>query len=344
MEFQTLNNLETELHEPPQVLFEDYDSTCSTPYVSAPSSPDREPGPGWIHGGLFYSAPASPIHFTMTSLASKVSSTRPSSPDNSPLPLGSEFEFSARFGYTGSDQTRSMTSADELFLNGKIRPLKLSTHLERPQVLAPLLDVEHEDDDGSEDVRGRDVKVRVDKRRARSMSPLRNATFGLKIHDQNMCLDKDLGHKTDSNDNETISDPMSASSSSSSSSSSDGRRSKRWVFLKGFIRSKSEGRSNNIKLWSTISFSPLKEKKAGNKSNAVVQEPNHRPVNGIGKRRVPPSPHELHYTANRAQAEEMRKKTFLPYRQGLLGCLGFSSKGYGAMNGLATALNPVSSR
>ncbi|PPR88875.1 hypothetical protein GOBAR_AA31810 [Gossypium barbadense] len=140
MEFQTLNNLETELHEPPQVLFEDYDSTCSTPYVSAPSSPGREPGPGWIHGGLFYSAPASPIHFTMTSIASKVSSTRPSSPDNSPLPLGSEFEFSARFGYTGSDQTRSMTSADELFLNGKIRPLKLSTHLERPQVLAPLLD------------------------------------------------------------------------------------------------------------------------------------------------------------------------------------------------------------
>jgi hypothetical protein len=59
---------------------------------------------------------------------------------------------------------------------------------------------------------------------------------------------------------------------------------------------------------------------------------------------VPRSPHELHYTANRAQAEEMKKKTFLPYRQGLLGCLGFSSKGYGAMNGFARALNPVSSR
>lgn len=63
-----------------------------------------------------------------------------------------------------------------------------------------------------------------------------------------------------------------------------------------------------------------------------------KPTNGVGKRRVPPSPHELHYKANRAQAEELRKKTFLPYRQGLLGCLGFSSKGYGAMNGFARAL------
>uniref|UniRef100_A0A803KNT1 Uncharacterized protein n=1 Tax=Chenopodium quinoa TaxID=63459 RepID=A0A803KNT1_CHEQI len=60
-----------------------------------------------------------------------------------------------------------------------------------------------------------------------------------------------------------------------------------------------------------------------------------------GKRR---SAHEMHYAANRAQAEEMRKKTFLPYRQGLLGCLGFNSKSYGALNGFARALNPVSSR
>ncbi|KAJ0608043.1 hypothetical protein HanRHA438_Chr03g0122881 [Helianthus annuus] len=36
------------------------------------------------------------------------------------------------------------------------------------------------------------------------------------------------------------------------------------------------------------------------------------------------SAHEIHYTANRAVAEEMRRKTFLPYKSGLLGCLGFS--------------------
>ncbi|XWS42338.1 hypothetical protein CRYUN_Cryun16bG0006000 [Craigia yunnanensis] len=389
MEFQTSNNnessqisnLKTELeitpnaqtqypHEP-QVFSEDYDSTCSTPYVSAPSSPGRTPGPGpgpgSIHGGFFYSAPASPMHFAMTSVASMVSSTQPSSPDNS-APLGFEFEFSARFGSSGSGQTGSMSSADELFLNGQIKPMKLSTHLERPQVLAPLLDLEHEDEE-NEDVdnklRGRDLRLRDKslRRRTRSMSPFRNATFVLNIDDQSMCLDKELGKKTDSKNDEEMHNETSASMSASSSrSSSAGRSSKRWVFLKDFLRSKSEGRSNN-KFWSTISFSPTKEKKPGSTSSGVVQESKeklsnvssggseniqrsnkNKPVNGIGKRRVPPSPHELHYTANRAQAEEMRKKTFLPYKQGLLGCLGFSSKGYGAMNGLARALNPVSSR
>ncbi|XP_076940715.1 uncharacterized protein LOC143609994 [Bidens hawaiensis] len=36
------------------------------------------------------------------------------------------------------------------------------------------------------------------------------------------------------------------------------------------------------------------------------------------------SAHEMHYTANRAVAEERRRKTSLPYKSGLLVCLGFS--------------------
>ncbi|OMO86301.1 hypothetical protein CCACVL1_09648 [Corchorus capsularis] len=343
------SHLKTELENCPngqtQDFLEDLDSTCSTPYVSAPSSPGR--GPGSINGGFFYSAPASPMHFAMTSsVASMISSTQPSSPDN--VPLGYEFEFSARFGCSGSGQTGSMISADELFLNGQIRPMKLSTHLERPQVLAPLMDLENEEDKeiNEDKVRGRDLRQLRDKslrRRTRSMSPLRN----INVDDQN---NQDLVKKPDKNDEEEM---LSASMSGSSSrSSSAGRSSKRWVFLKDFLRSKSEGRSNN-KFWSTISFSPIihKEKKLpGNNIPESSENPSSKsskvkPMNGIGKRRIPvPSPHELHYTTNRAQAEELRKKTFLPYRQGLLGCLGFSSKGYGAMNGLARALNPVSSR
>ncbi|KAK8633563.1 hypothetical protein V6N13_014408 [Hibiscus sabdariffa] len=326
---------------------EDYDSTCSSPYVSAPSSPGRAPGPGpgsitgYGGGGFYYSAPASPMHFAITSVASKVSSTQPSSPDNNnSVALGFEFEFSARYGSSsGSGQTGSMSSADELFLNGKIRPMKLPTHLERPLALSPLTDLEHgeEEEEEEEDVpmRLRDKSSSV-RRRTRSMSPSRNnPTFGLTIDDRTQGSDK------------TADTDMSAASSRSSST---GRSSKRWVFLKDFLRSKSEGtgRSNNSKFWSTISFSPpTKEKKpAGNKESRDNQRSkniNNKPVNGILKRRVPPSPHELHYTANRAQAESMRKKTFLPYRQGLLGCLGFSSKGYGAMNGFCRALNPVSS-
>ncbi|KAF9669864.1 hypothetical protein SADUNF_Sadunf13G0008700 [Salix dunnii] len=359
-----------------QYFTEDFDSTCSTPYVSAPSSPGR-PGSGPVNGGFFYSCPASPMHFAITSSAAERRSFA-STPDRS-VPIGYEFEFSARFGSTGSGQTGSMSSADELFLNGQIRPMKLSSHLERPQVLAPLLDLENEEEDGDSGnddelmngsrkgsdngesmSRGRDLRLKNKslRRRTRSMSPLRSTSFenydeesknvtegsstSLEVNDESLKLDE----ATTSGGANTPS--VSASSSRSSSA---GRNSKRWVFLKDFLyRSKSEGRSNN-KFWSNISFSPAKEKSkqlSGGVQLGMSKEKSSGSSNNNGtvaggesKRRVPISPHELHYKASRAQAEEMRKKTFLPYRQGLLGCLGFSSKGYGAMNGIARALNPA---
>ncbi|KAK8659920.1 hypothetical protein V6N13_030110 [Hibiscus sabdariffa] len=86
------------------------------------------------------------------------------------------------------------------------------------------------------------------------MSHFRNATFGLDV--QNLCFDKDSCKK----DDEDMCNETGASMSASSSwSSSAGRSSKRWVFLKDFLRSKSEGRSNN-RLWSTISFSPTRQR------------------------------------------------------------------------------------
>ncbi|KAG4911297.1 hypothetical protein AAZX31_20G225000 [Glycine max] len=369
----THNNTNPETNNGESLFFQDFDSTCSTPYVSAPSSPGRGPLPGF-----FYSAPASPMHFAITA-ASSYEKT-PSS-----APMGFEFEFSARFGCSGSAGSGSMSSADELFLNGQIRPMKLSSHLERPQVLAPLLDLEGNEDEEDEEVveegvnvnvsvvRGRDLRLRDKsvRRRTRSMSPLRSNTplewaENEEDHDQNVTKPNKT-NMISSSEAEKVEDGFgleTTPSASSSRSSSAGRSSKRWVFLKDFLRSKSEGRSNN-KFWSTISFSPTKDKKNQNPPNTnknvasseTTQKPkgssssqtwarriSGKPTNGVGKRRVPASPHELHYKANRAQAEELRKKTFLPYRQGLLGCLGFSSKGYGAINGFARALNPVSSR
>ncbi|KAK7269416.1 hypothetical protein RIF29_22142 [Crotalaria pallida] len=383
----TTNN---DAEDEPSSFFEDYDSTCSTPYVSAPSSPGRGPP----MSGFYYSAPASPMHFSITT------SYHNSNGKAATASCSSDFEFSARFGSSGSGGSGSMSSADELFLNGQIRPMKLSSHLERPQVLAPLLDLEEEEEGEEEDdeeeekeevvvvVRGRDLRLRDKsvRRRTRSMSPLRNNTHlewtekeeehehgdnknknNNNNNNNNCCLEKDKDKDKDKVEEEEygldIETTAPCVSASSSRSSSAGRSSKRWVFLKDFLRSKSEGRSNN-KFWSTISFSPTakekeKEKKPnhqnqnqnvhntpgvskeGKKTRGGERKMSGKPTNGVGKR---PSLHELHYKANRAQAEELRKKTFLPYRQGLLGCLGFSSKGYGAMNGFARALNPVSSR
>lgn len=353
--------------------FEDVDSTCSTPYVSAPSSPTRSP-----ISGFFYSAPASPMHFAITK--NPTSSSSSASMDNHSSSF--EFDFSARFGSNAG--STSMSSADELFHDGKIRPMKLSTHLEFP--MAPLLDLEIGDEEGDgivEFVRGRDLRLRdkFQRRRTRSMSPLRNLPIewregedGDGINVECSVTEKEVSEESEvmekvaavASNSEASTPSISASSSRSSSA---GRSSKRWVFLKDFLyRSKSEGRSNN-NFWSNISFAPVKEKKSGGANQNIAKQKfinplvgrssegkkakgtvgakkdgARKPANGVGKRRVPPSPHERHYTANRAYSEEMKKKTYLPYRQGLLGCLGFSSKGYGAVNGFAKALNSVSSR
>lgn len=371
---------------------EDLDSTCSTPYVSAPSSPGRGAPTGY-----FYSAPASPMHFmqfTASSTTWKPSEPAAFLPDTS----SSEFEFSSRFSTNDSIAVGSMSSADELFLNGQIRPMKLSTHLQRPQILMPLLDLEVEEDEcnGKDDEefkqsddsakRGRDLKLRSRSlhRKARSLSPLRNAEFQWHEEEESN-RERDVSERNleSRDDDETKHNGTTPSDSTSSSrSSSSGRNSKKWIFLKDLLyRSKSEGRGNGKeKFWSSISFSPSKERKlhsltisreekpslslsdsnSSNTTDIKKQKPKPKPketkqgpgkkpavgkpTNGVAKRRVPPSAHELHYTANRAQAEEMKKRTFLPYRHGLFGCLGFSSKGYGALNGLARTLNPVSSR
>ncbi|KAL2514959.1 hypothetical protein Fot_28930 [Forsythia ovata] len=337
---------------------DDIDSCCSTPYVSAPSSPGRSTS---SLGGFYYSAPSSPMHF-VTNLISVSSHGAESS-------TSFEFDFSARLATNGAgtESPGSMCSADELFLNGQIRPMKLSTHLHRTQILPPLLDSDETKQSELEDaklsvendgkfIRGRDLRFRAGSRRTKSMSPLRSMSFEWhedeeksETNGQNEeckhAKDEDLG----------LSETTPSASGSSSRSSSVGRSSRKWIFLKEFLyRSKSEGRNNSHKFWGSLSFSPSKDKKiptitepeiaSNSNREGKKKEVKKRPVNGVGKRRVPPSPHELHYTAKRAQAEEMKKKTFLPYRQGLFGCLGFSSKSYSAMNGLARALNPVSSR
>lgn len=404
-ELRSPNNGETFKLQHNHLFLEDVDSSCSTPFVSAPSSPGRG-----SPVGFFYSAPASPMHFVLSSTAAKTITVQPplasvsSSGDVASVSGSFEFDFSSRLGSSGGSGA-SMCSADELFFNGQIRPMKLSTHLQRPQVLAPLLDVEEGEiaNDAKveviEAVRGRDLRLRDRslRRRTRSMSPLRSLPFPWQNDDDDDGDDesKDLKAKElesdkvglelkrkEGKDEEEEGEARSSMestpsmSASSSRSSSGGRSSKRWVFLKDFLyRSKSEGRSSSTKFWSSMTFVPGKEKKSGaattqinplasSKEKATATQAEAAPktkrsakeaskkkkkaagkfANGVGKRRVPPSPHELHYTANRAQAEELRRKTYLPYRQGLLGCLGFSSKSYGAINGFARALNPVSSR
>ncbi|KAL7256226.1 hypothetical protein ACSBR1_010202 [Camellia fascicularis] len=167
--------------ELPHIYSDDIDCTCFTPYVNAPLSLDYGSG-GCVGGGFFYSALASPMHFMMCS----------SSPNSTALVSEAlvsglcEFKFSTRLGTIGSSSTGSMILVDGFFLNSQIRPMKLSSHLQWPQVLTPLLDLDENEgdcenvmDESDKFLRGRNVKWwnKSLRRRTSSMSPLRFSSF-----------------------------------------------------------------------------------------------------------------------------------------------------------------------
>ncbi|KAJ4753653.1 stress response NST1-like protein (DUF1645) [Rhynchospora pubera] len=337
---------------------DEIDSSCSTPYVSAPSSPGRPSNAtasAPFSGGYFFSAPASPMHFIISTSGAASSA----SPSAGGLSGDIEFEFSSRY-------LSSMISADELFCNGQIRPI---SNLDTPP-LSPIPDDEQEIS-----IRGRDIKLRSGSvhRRARSMSPLRNNRY--KWHnddDEEEDIDQgeiksrpndlDLDQEQDQKERADATTPSVSASSSRSSSSSSSRSSKRWIFLKDLLyRSKSEGRERERgpireRFWTHMPFSREREKEKEKEKEKPKQGNNELPNNtnantpvmrtnaGTPSVRKRQSAHERLYNMNRAHAEEMRRRTFLPYRQGLLGCLGFSSKSYGALNGFTKSLNPVFSR
>ncbi|RLN38950.1 uncharacterized protein C2845_PM01G12820 [Panicum miliaceum] len=349
----------------------DIDSSCSTPFASAPSSPGRPLAfGGGGGGGYFFSAPASPIHHLLFSTSSSASAA--AGAGGRVCAGDAEFEFGGPGG--------PMISADELFHNGQIRPL----------TLPPLPDLDPGSDDDEDGggrgapARGRNLTPRSASvhRRARSMSPLRGASPRLKLINA-LVPAPDLGPAPGAA-REVAAPPVTASSRSSSSSStsssssaaSSARGSRRWVFIKDMLlhRSRSEpgsssahaddapaaaasaGASKPERAWA---FSPswaAREKLAARlrpsrpppAAEAAGGEEARPRGKGRGHRRrstTVAAAHERLYAApNRAQAEEMRRRTFLPYRQGLLGCLGFSSRGYGALHGLTKTLNPVFSR
>ncbi|KAA8545890.1 hypothetical protein F0562_020659 [Nyssa sinensis] len=116
---------------------------------------------------------------------------------------------------------------------------------------------------------------------------------------------------------QTVNSSTTVGSASASTSTSSWYR--KWRLKDFFLfRSASEGR--------VTGKDPLLKKYASLKRTSDdVKNSSFRSIDSFGSsRRGPVSAHELHYTVNRAMSEEMKKKTFLPYKRGLLGCLGFN--------------------
>ncbi|XP_027347878.1 uncharacterized protein LOC113859266 [Abrus precatorius] len=320
-----------------------FDSNCSSPYITAPSSPQR-------FGNFFFSAPTSP-----TRGASSFFNDFPSSPVSSVpfhweqkpgVPKSNANDDDFEFNFSGHLDRPSL-SADELFDGGKIRPLKPPPRLQSPESLSPAtsprskisqgkktgqrdLDFdpftaamketrrrEEKEEEAKEEKRGRERVSGSGRKGSRSLSPLRISDI--------VCDAEDKG--------------VSSSSSNpkpfflSSIPFTKGYR--KWR-LRDFLlfRSASEGRATDkdpLRKYVVLSKKGVDED---------VRNASFRSTESSGsasRRRGPVSAHELHYTVNRAASEEMKKKTFLPYKQGLLGCLGFNpgmhhiSKGIGSL-------------
>ncbi|ERM96830.1 hypothetical protein AMTRI_Chr04g184030 [Amborella trichopoda] len=354
-----------------------FESGCSTPYASAPSSPGRM-------GSFFYfSAPTSPS--SATSIFSEFHGDTPSATANVPfvweqkpgIPKNEdklddeslqqmdnafEFDFSGRFPNDPAASlplsqkeppSETMSTADELFHEGKIRPLKppprldefsfntasssphsprsprspiahgrklireaLSGFNSRSKDFDPFAAALERATKGEE--RGR--SARNSSRRTRSLSPLRIFNWEEPHVSSSKPATPKPGTATPS--------PKTTTTASSSFS---WMGSKKWK-LKDFLlfRSASEGRAQEK--------DPLRKYRVLEKK--VVEDPINSSFrstdSGGGSSRRGGggvSPHALHYNASRAFSEELRKKTFLPYRQGLFGCLGYSPTIHGLARG-----------
>ncbi|XP_027916204.1 uncharacterized protein LOC114175635 [Vigna unguiculata] len=292
-----------------------FDSNCSSPFITAPSSPQRFGN----NANFFFSAPTSPTRPTPFFFHDSHSSSVPflrEQQQQQPQPNANHDDF--EFNFTGHVDRPSL-SADELFHAGKIRPLTPPLPSPSP-VTSPGKNKNREEEEEEEEeeekkkkkVRGRE-RVSVSGRRgsSRSLSPLR------------------ISDIMSDSEEKTVPSPTSNSKLSFLSSIPFTRKWRIRDFL--LFRSASEGRATDK--------NPLRKYVILSKSEDVRNSSfrSAESSGSVSKRRGPVSAHELHYTVNRAASEEMKKKTFLPYKQGLLGCLGFNpgmhhiSKGMGSL-------------
>uniref|UniRef100_A0A0D6QZV2 Uncharacterized protein n=1 Tax=Araucaria cunninghamii TaxID=56994 RepID=A0A0D6QZV2_ARACU len=274
-----------------------------------------------------------------------------------------EFAFSSRYSEADADPV----SAEELFVNGKIRPLNQQQLKSlRSNGLGPW---------PPRPSRSTWVNPNQDKNQFTTKKEEDSSAFPApKVR---TCLRSFLRDEGGNNNNTSIAQSEDKffrihegikEGKSKDSRTSFRALSKRWSLKDFLYRSSSEGKD---RLWGLPLVPPAKQaqkhvmtkKKNGNNSVKPVEikhssmRYNEREIVGKsvqlprvengsakgGRRGVTVPAQELPYNkAHASQVEESKKKTFLPYRRGLLGCLGFTSNSFTNMTGLSPTLHPFS--
>ncbi|XP_022726300.1 uncharacterized protein LOC111282475 [Durio zibethinus] len=394
--------MEMEVVVPVPAVDFNFDSVCSSPYMTAPSSPQR-------FGNFFFSAPASPTRASSfyrdlndLSQASNISSAVPFEWEEKPgTPKRKGFDDRAdiedksnndddddddgggggdhgcedfEFDFSGQIERTSL-SAEELFDGGKIRPLKpppgyeqfsstvssprsprspksrafrkkdfdpfeaaieksrkrVVTLNEPPQQEQKNIQLQSQSQQrGRERTSGSSSSSSSHNyvhKKSRSLSPFRVSDIMFEQVETSSQSEKTIASTT-SNPKSYVSSILSAISFS--------KGNRKWK-LKDLLlfRSASEGRATSKEPLSKYAL--LSKKEPDDVKNSSFRSTESIGSVSSSRRRAYVSAHELHYTANRAISEEMRRKTFLPYKQGLLGCLGFNpgmheiSRGIGSL-------------
>ncbi|KAK7348958.1 hypothetical protein VNO80_23753 [Phaseolus coccineus] len=275
-----------------------FDSNCSSPYITAPSSPQR-------FGNFFFSAPTSP--------------TRRHSSASTPTTAEDEFEFD----FSTHVHQRPSLSADELFLGGKIRPLKPSLPSPVPTSDKNKIPSQRTDSKITSSLSSSSLSGHR-RIRERSLSFSTSSATSVRRQTETETNGDDIDVNSVSSPDKSLNKASeTVSHSSFLSSISFGKGYRKWR-LKDFLlfRSASEGRASDkdpFRKYEVLSKTAAAAEEARNLSFRSVES-----SGSVSRRRGPVSAHELHYTVNRAASVEMKKKTLLPYKQGLLGCLGFN--------------------
>lgn len=323
----------------------DFNSARTSPCITAPSTPRR------FGDYSFLSAPTSPSRisefYREFDEFSTVSSNWEEEDDEpriaAPPKSADDFAFDV-----GEEVDRVSLSAEELFDGGVIRPLKpppppspqSSTKKMIRQALSPRRKKDRDSfpygstdstpmestqkkirsTDSSQHQRGRirapPTLSSSTRRPSRSLSPLRVSEFNWAQEEE-----EQKRQQAAQNDNKQLAAKGSLISSAAAAAFNSCKASRKWR-LKDFLlfRSASEGRATDKDPFRKFTTQKNEHVKTASSSFRSIDSP----ASVSSSRRRGPSAHELHYTVNKAVSDDMKKKTFLPYKQGILGRLAFN--------------------
>lgn len=278
---------------------------------------------------------------------------------------GYDFAFEVR-----EDFDTVSVSAEDLFDGGVIKPLKPPPRLQLPDAVkaktGPAISPRHHKESAGafggtgtsssaarkstarttpeERERGRERAPSAGmcsstRRATRSLSPLRVSDEYPPWEDE----DQQQQQKQTAKEQSTKPSPNNNFACNSSALSTSSKNLKKWSFKDFFLfRSASEGRAaDKDPFRKYTAFRRYEEARISiSSSGRSIESPGGSTGGSISRRRGPPvSAHELHYTVNRAASEDMKKKTFLPYKQGILGRLAFNPAVHALANGFGFSRN-----